>query len=70
MSDGLRQRVVTALILLVALIALTLLTTPLTFAAAVAVIVVLAAWEWSVLARLGGVAFRLLYTLIVFVSLL
>ena len=33
MSDGLKQRVVTALILLVALIALTLLTTPLTFAA-------------------------------------
>ncbi|MGB1748068.1 MAG: phosphatidate cytidylyltransferase, partial [Pseudohongiellaceae bacterium] len=70
MSDGLRQRVVTALILLVALITLTLLTTPLTFAAAVAVIVVLAAWEWSALARLGGVASRLLYTLTVFVSLL
>ena len=70
MSDGLRQRVVTALILLVALIALTLLTTPLTFAAAVAVIVGLAAWEWSALARIGGVASRLLYTLTVFISLL
>jgi phosphatidate cytidylyltransferase len=70
MSDGLRQRVVTALILLVALIALTLLTTPLTFAAAVAVIVVLAAWEWSALARIGGVTSRLLYTLTVFISLL
>ena len=70
MSDGLRQRVVTALILLVALIALTLLTTPLTFAAAVAVIVVLAAWEWTAFARLGGVASRLLYTLTVFISLL
>ena len=54
MSDGLKQRVFTALILLVALIALTLLTTPLTFAAAVAVIVVLAAWEWGAFARLGA----------------
>ena len=70
MSDGLKQRVVTALILLVALIALTLLTTPLTFAAAVAVIVVLAAWEWGAFARLGGVAYRLLYTLTVLFSLL
>ena len=63
MSDDLKQRVVTAVVLLVALIALTLLTTPLAFAAVVAVIIMLAAWEWGAFARLGGVASRLLYTL-------
>ena len=70
MSNGLRQRVVTAIILLVAIIALTLLTTPLAFAAAVAVIVLLAAWEWGGFAQFGGVGSRLLYTLTVLVSLL
>ena len=69
MSDDLQLRVVTAVILLVALIALTLLTTPLAFAAVVAVIIVLAAWEWGAFAQFEGVVPRLFYTLSVFIAL-
>ena len=69
MSDDLQQRVVTAVVLLVALIALTLLTTPLAFAAVVAVIIMLAAWEWGAFARFEGVVPRLFYTLSVFIVL-
>ena len=69
MSDDLKQRVVTAVVLLVALIALTLLTTPLAFAAVVAVIIVLAAWEWGAFAQFEGVVPRLFYTLSVFIAL-
>ena len=69
MSDDLKQRVVTAVVLLVALIALTLLTTPLAFAAVVAVIIMLAAWEWGAFAQFEGVVPRLFYTLSVFIVL-
>ena len=69
MSDDLKQRVVTAVVLLVALIALTLLTTPLAFAAVVAVIIMLAAWEWGAFAQFEGVALRLFYTLSVLIAL-
>ena len=69
MSDDLKQRVVTAVVLLVALIALTLLTTPLAFAAVVAVIIMLAAWEWGAFAQFEGVVPRLFYTLSVFIAL-
>ena len=69
MSDDLQQRVVTAVVLLVALIALTLLTTPLAFAAVVAVIIMLAAWEWGAFAQFEGVVPRLFYTLSVFIVL-
>ena len=69
MSDDLKQRVVTAVVLLVAFIALTLLTTPLAFAAVVAVIIMLAAWEWGAFAQFEGVVPRLFYTLSVFIVL-
>ena len=69
MSDDLRQRVVTAVVLLVALIALTLLTTPVAFAAVVGVIIMLAAWEWGAFAQFDGVVPRLFYTLSVFMVL-
>ena len=69
MSDDLKQRIVTAVVLLIALIALTLLTTPLAFAAVVAVIITLAAWEWGAFAQFEGVVPRLFYTLSVFTVL-
>ena len=69
MSDDLKQRIVTAVVLLIALIALTLLTTPLAFAAVVAVIITLAAWEWGAFAQFEGVVPRLFYTLSVFIVL-
>ena len=69
MSDDLQQRVVTAVVLLVALIALTLLTTPVAFAAVVGVIIMLAAWEWGAFAQFKGVVPRLSYTLSVFIVL-
>lgn len=47
MSSPLRQRVVTALILLLGLVAATTLLSPFGFAVLIAVVLVLAAWEWA-----------------------
>ena len=70
MIDGLKQRVVTAIILLIALLALTLFTRPFIFAAVVAVIVALAAWEWTAFVGIEGIALKASYTSALFVMLM
>ena len=49
MSDGLKQRVITAVILLLCLIAATTLFTPFSFALFIAAVVLVASWEWGAL---------------------
>ena len=70
MNDGLKQRVLTAVILVIALIALTLFTTPLIFAAVLTVILLLAAWEWTSFVEIKGIASKFSYTLTLFAMLI
>lgn len=49
MSDGLKQRIITAVILLLCLIAATTLFSPFLFALFIAAVVLVASWEWGAL---------------------
>lgn len=70
MNRSLQLRIVTAVILMLGLIALTTLLMPFLFAVAIAGIVLMASWEWSSLIGLQRRNSRILYQVTVFVMLL
>lgn len=70
MNRSLQLRIVTAVILMLGLIAITTLLSPFLFAVAVAIIVLLASWEWSALIGLQSGQQKCLYLFTVLVMLL
>ena len=69
MSDGLKQRVITAVILLLCLIAVTVLLSPFVFALVIGVVVLLASWEWGALIGLSARSSRQMYLFTVLLML-
>ena len=70
MNKSLQQRIVTAVILLIALLAVTMLLPPMVFSIAIAIVVLLVSWEWSRLIGLERTNSRLLYVSTMLVMLL
>jgi phosphatidate cytidylyltransferase len=68
-SDSLRTRVVTAVVLAAVLLAVVLWLPPLATVAALTVLVVAGAWEWSAFLRLKSVMRRLVYVVLVMLLL-
>ena len=61
MSDGLKQRIITAVFLLLCLIAATTLLPPFWFALFIAAVVLVASWEWGALIGLADIKSRQAY---------
>jgi len=70
MSDGLKQRIITAVILLLCLIAATTLFPPFWFALFIAAVVLVASWEWGALIGLTGSKSRQVYLATMIVMLI
>jgi phosphatidate cytidylyltransferase len=68
-SDSLRTRVMTGVVLAAVLLAVVLWLPPLATVAALTVLVVAGAWEWSAFVRLKSLAWRVAYVLLVVVLL-
>jgi len=60
-NEGLRKRVVTAVVLAVILVAIVLLLPPVATLVLLTVLVLAGAWEWSAFLRVSGVVVRTLY---------
>lgn len=69
MNKGLQLRIITAVILMLGLIAMTTLLSSFLFALALAAIVLLASWEWSGLIGLQDSKSRMLYQLTVLIMI-
>lgn len=69
MSEGIKKRVTTAIVLVAILLAVVLWLPPAGTVVALTVVVLAGAWEWSAFLRVQGVAVRLLYVLLIAVLL-
>lgn len=69
MSSALRARVITAVILMLGLVGISALLPPLPFALVIALVVLMAAWEWAGLVGLDSLSSRLPYLVTIFLAL-
>ena len=65
MAEGIRKRVITAIVLVVILLAVVLFLPPGGTVIALTVVVLAGAWEWSVFLRVPSMAIRVLYVLLI-----